>query len=131
MAGDVVKAGDLIAVYGLLRAGQSGFDQFGLAHAFRAAGPCVIAGALWDLGRYPALVDGDGRVLGEVFEVLDPGVMGDLDAFEDYWPGDPARSRYERRKVRLIEPDRDAWVYVWLKGLADARRIESGDWFKR
>lgn len=131
MAGGAVKAGDFIAVYGLLRAGQSGFDRFGLAHAFREAGPCVIKGELWDLGLYPALVEGEDRVLGELFEVLDPDVMADLDAFEDYWPGEPARSRYERRKVRLVEPDRDAFVYVWLLGLDDARRIESGDWFKR
>ena len=54
-----------------------------------------------------------------------------MDAFEDYWPEDPARSRYERRKVRLIEPDRDAWVYVWVLGVESARLIETGDWFKR
>ena len=128
---DAVKSGDLIAVYGLLRAGESGFAQFGVANAFTDAGPCVIEGELWDLGRYPALVPGEGRVIGELFEVLDPYVMPDLDAFEDYWPGDPARSRYGRRKVRLIEPDREAWVYVWLLGLDGARRIESGDWFRR
>ncbi|MGX6648153.1 gamma-glutamylcyclotransferase family protein [Maricaulaceae bacterium MS644] len=131
MAGGVVRAGDLIAVYGLLRAGQSGFAQFGLAHAFRDAGPCVLKGELWDLGRYPGLVDGEGRVLGELFEVMDPSVMARLDVFEDYWPGDPARSRYERRKVQLAEPDREAWVYVWILGLNDARRIESGDWLNR
>lgn len=131
MAGGDVKAGDLIAVYGLLRAGETGFEQFGLAHAFKDAGPCVLTGELWDLGRYPGLVEGEGRVLGELFEVLDPTVMTRLDAFEDYWPRDPARSRYERRKVQLIEPDRQAWVYVWLLGLDAARRIESGDWLNR
>ncbi len=131
MAGGDVKAGDLIAVYGLLRAGETGFAQFGLAHAFRDAGPCMLTGELWDLGRYPGLVDGEGRVLGELFEVIDPSVMTRLDAFEDYWPGDPARSRYERRKVQLIEPDRQAWVYVWLLDLGAARRIESGDWLNR
>ncbi|MFW6300840.1 MAG: gamma-glutamylcyclotransferase family protein [Oceanicaulis sp.] len=131
MAAGAVRAGDLIAVYGLLRAGEVGFEQFGLAHAFRDAGPCVLKGELFDLGRYPGLVQGEGRVIGELFEVLDPSVMARLDAWEDYWPDDPARSRYERRKLRLLKPQTEAWVYVWILGLDGARRIESGDWFRR
>lgn len=131
MADHEVKAGDLIAVYGLLRGGEVGFERFGLAHAFKDAGPCVIEGELWDLGRYPGFVEGAGRVAGELFQVVDPGVMAELDAWEDYWPDDPARSRYERRKISLVEPRREAWVYVWILGLDDARRIESGDWFDR
>ncbi|MFP4520257.1 MAG: gamma-glutamylcyclotransferase [Oceanicaulis sp.] len=132
MAAGAVRAGDLIAVYGLLRAGEMGFEQFGLAHAFRDAGPCVLKGELFDLGRYPGLVQGEGRVIGELFEVLDPSVMARLDAWEDYWPDDPARSRYERRQTALIEPaGRNAWVYVWALGLQGATRIESGDWLTR
>ncbi len=126
-----VRAGDAIAVYGLLRRGESGFERFGLAGAFEPLGPCVIPGQLYDLGAYPGLVIGEGEVIGELFEVRDPGVMPALDAFEDYWPGEPDRSRYERVEVSLIEPDRRAWVYVWRLSLNRARRIESGDWFQR
>jgi len=126
-----VRAGDAFAVYGLLRAGESGFAQFGLEHAFAPLGPCVLPGQLYDLGAYPGLVDAPGEVIGELFEVRDASVMPKVDAFEDYWPEDRARSRYERRKVRLIEPDRDAWVYIWILGVKDARLIESGDWFRR
>lgn len=126
-----VRAGDAFAVYGLLRAGESGFARFGLEQAFAPLGPCLLTGKLYDLGTYPGLVEGEGQVVGEIFEVRDPSVMPRVDAFEDYWPDDPARSRYERRKVRLIEPDRDAWVYVWVLGVEDARLIQSGDWFKR
>ena len=126
-----VRAGEAFAVYGLLRAGESGFAQFGLEHAFAPLGPCVLPGQLYDLGAYPGLVDAPGEVIGELFEVRDASVMPKVDAFEDYWPEDRARSRYERRKVRLIEPDRDAWVYVWVLGVEDARLIQSGDWFKR
>lgn len=126
-----VRAGDAIAVYGLLRAGESGFARFGLADAFRPLGPCVIPGALWDLGRFPGLVAGAGEVVGELFELVDAAVMPRLDAFEDYWPDDPDRSRYDRVQLQLIEPDRPAWVYIWRLGLETATRIESGDWFKR
>ena len=127
----MVRQGDAFAVYGLLRAGESGFAQFGLSDAFAPLGPCRLPGLLYDLGDYPGLVEGAGSVIGELFEVRDPSVVPQVDAFEDYWPGDMDRSRYARRRVRLIEPDREAWVYLWLKGLNDARLIESGDWFQR
>ncbi|MEO1039731.1 MAG: gamma-glutamylcyclotransferase family protein [Pseudomonadota bacterium] len=126
-----VREGELIAVYGLLRAGQSGFERFGLAHAFKPVGSCRIAGRLYDFGRYPALVAGAGEVRGEMFEVRDASVIAELDAYEDYWPNDPGRSRYERVRAQLIEPDRKAWVYLWIKALTGARFIESGDWFNR
>lgn len=126
-----VQTGDAVAVYGLLRSGESGFDRFGLAGAFKALGPCLIPGRLFDLGAYPGLVDGRGEVVGELFEVRDVGVMPALDAFEDYWPGDPQRSRYERVKLDLITPQRSAWVYRWTQSLDGARLIESGDWMQR
>lgn len=126
-----VRAGDAVAVYGLLRSGESGFERFGLAGAFAPLGPCVIPGRLYDLGAYPGLVMGEGEVVGELFEVRDAGVMPALDAFEDYWPDDPARSRYDRIEAPLIRPDRRAWVYVWRLDLDAARLIDSGDWFKR
>lgn len=126
-----LTAGDLIAVYGLLRAGESGFDRFGLAGAFAPRGPCRIPGQLFDLGAYPGLVKGPGSVVGELFEVLDASVGPTLDAFEDYWPDDPDKSRYDRVMVDLIEPQSSAWVYRWRLGLDQARRIESGDWFRR
>jgi gamma-glutamylcyclotransferase (GGCT)/AIG2-like uncharacterized protein YtfP len=127
---DVLR-GDLIAVYGLLRAGESGFAQFGLADAFKAAGPCIMPGDLYDLGAYPGLVLGKGRVLGELFEVVDVSVKGQLDAFEDYWPDDLEQSRYERVKLSLIDDPRSAWVYVWRRGVENARFIDSGDWLNR
>ena len=126
-----VEVGDAFAVYGLLRAGERGFARFGLANAFKPLGPCRIPGELWNLGAYPGLVTGRGEVVGELFELTDISVMPKLDAFEDYWPDDPDRSRYDRVQVQLIEPNRTAWVYVWRLGLDDATRIESGDWLKR
>ena len=126
-----VQAGDAFAVYGLLRAGQSGFAELGLADAFTPLGPCIIPGELYDLGAYPGLIEGARRVRGELFRVRDPLVISDLDKFEGFWPEDPARSRYQRRKLRLLEPDRDAWVYLWVLGVDNAHLIKSGDWFCR
>jgi len=126
-----VRPGDAFAVYGLLRAGESGFAQLGLAEAFTPLGPCHIPGRLYDLGAYPGLTPGPGQVVGELFEVFDASVITRLDAFEDYWPDDPGRTRYGRRKMQLIQPARTAWVYVWVLGLDQARLLPGGDWFKR
>lgn len=127
-----VRDGDLIAVYGLLRAGQSGFARFGLAGAFEARGPCLIPGLIYDLGGFPGLTGGPGHVRGELFAVRNALVMPRLDAFEDYWPGDSRRTRYERRRLKLAEPDGvEAWVYVWVRPLTGARPIPGGDWLNR
>lgn len=126
------RPGDRLAVYGLLRPGASAFDRFGLDRAFRDLGPCAIPGRLHDLGAYPGLVaaarTGGERVEGRLFEIVDASVMADLDAFEDYHPGAPERSRYARVRLRLIAPDVTAWVYVWRLATEGSPRIESGDW---
>lgn len=114
---DDVKPGDAIAVYGLLRKGAAAFARFGLDRAFTPLGPCRLRGRLYDLGDYPGLVEGGGEVVGELYEVRDVSVMPALDAFEDYHPGDRARSRYARVRVRLIAPERQAWTYLWRLGV--------------
>ena len=126
-----VRDGELIAVYGLLRAGESGFAQFGLANAFEGLGPCLIPGKLYDLGAYPGLIAGEGRVKGELFRIKDSSVMTKLDAFEDYWPDDLDRSRYERVPLTLVNDNRQAWVYIWRRSVSNARFIASGDWLNR
>jgi len=43
-----------------------------------------VAGRLLDLGRYPALVAGAGRVKGEVYRLDDPELLPVLDREEGY-----------------------------------------------
>lgn len=126
-----MNEGDLLAVYGLLRKGEVGFARFGLANAFEHVGPCVIPGKLLDLGDYPGIVAGEGRVIGELFCVKDMSVMPQLDAYEDYDASDENGSRYLRRQVTLIEPQATAWVYLWNLGVDGCRPIASGDWLTR
>lgn len=125
-----VHAGDAFAVYGLLRKGASGFARFGLERAFRPLGPCTIPGLIHDLGGYPGLVEGRGEVVGELFEVIDPSVIARLDAFEDYYPQAPDRSRYLRRQITLLTPARKAWVYVWNQPVEGAPLVAHGDWLE-
>lgn len=124
-----------LALYGSLRAGEAAFRRLNLAASLRLVGPCVIPGALYDLGAYPALVAEDGEVAGELYKVTDPAVVARLDDFEGFLPRAPARSRYQRTPVKLIRPKTIAWVYVYNLALDRdhldrTRRIVSGDWKK-
>lgn len=96
----------------------------------------AIRAALFDLGIYPAAVpaDDDSRVTGELYEVLDPGlVLPVLDEIEGYRVNQPERSLYRRARadVRLESGEvRQAWVYFYNAPLGRAPRIESGDYLE-
>jgi gamma-glutamylcyclotransferase (GGCT)/AIG2-like uncharacterized protein YtfP len=117
-----------VAVYGSLRTGCSLPNQPDLASRLRPLGRCVIGGLLYDLGDYPGLVPGDGRVVGELYEPRDAAVLELLDLYEQYDPLHPSRSEYVRRAVRLIEPPVDAWVYYFVGDTRGRSRVSCADW---
>ncbi|MBL4617206.1 MAG: gamma-glutamylcyclotransferase [Robiginitomaculum sp.] len=126
-----VKPGDLIAVYGLLRAGQSGFVKFDLNHAFKFISPCEIHGQMFDMGGFPGLYSGDERVIGDIYQVLDANVIAKLDEFEDFWPQTPEKCRYQRRRTVLAVPNNtEAWVYHCLLPNHRHKNVPDGDWVK-
>jgi gamma-glutamylcyclotransferase (GGCT)/AIG2-like uncharacterized protein YtfP len=92
------------------------------------AGRCILAGVLYDLGDYPGLLPGEGRVVGELYELADSAAIAELDLYEDYDELEPLRSEYIRRVVRLIHPAVDAWVYYFNGSTRDRARVTSGDW---
>jgi gamma-glutamylcyclotransferase (GGCT)/AIG2-like uncharacterized protein YtfP len=55
-----------------------------LARGATFVGEGTVAGRLLDLGRYPALVAGAGRVTGEVYRLDDPELLPVLDREEGY-----------------------------------------------
>jgi gamma-glutamylcyclotransferase (GGCT)/AIG2-like uncharacterized protein YtfP len=110
---------EFLAVYGTLMAGVEHDGKPAVEHALRAVGACRIPGVLHSAGDYPCLVEAAGEVSGELYEVVDPSVLDELDRYEG--------AEYERRRVRLIEPEVDAWVYVWT-GAPPGEPIDDGDW---
>ena len=101
-----------------------GFDaqrRLGVEAALRYEGACRIPGRLWDLGPYPGLTtEGRGAVAGEVFSVLDDDVLDALDVFEG--------PEYERRRIRLMEPAIEAWVYALRSEPHGRKSVASGCW---
>lgn len=122
---------DYVAVYGSLMKGLAGPDAPDVAESLTFIGPCKIAGSLVDLGDYPGLIRASGPgdvVVGELYQVLDRSVFGELDRFERYDSLDPAGSLYLRRLVRLLDPAVDAWVYVYNRDIENAAKVPKGDW---
>jgi gamma-glutamylcyclotransferase (GGCT)/AIG2-like uncharacterized protein YtfP len=127
--------GDLAFFYGTLMTGFDRRRRIGIDPKmhFRARG--WVQAALFDLGIYPAAVPADdGRVWGEVFELIDAdGVLAALDEIEGYRSSEPDNSLYIRTKVPVYLPDgstEQAWIYFYNAPLGKAPRIESGDYLE-
>jgi gamma-glutamylcyclotransferase (GGCT)/AIG2-like uncharacterized protein YtfP len=119
---------DYVAVYGSLRKGLHLSDHPEVQDELIDCGSCVIPGLLYDLGDYPGLRPGDGRVVGELYKLLDLSALRVLDEYERYDALHPDKSLYIRRAVRLVEPAIDAWTYIYNEKIDESRRILSGDW---
>ena len=109
-------------VYGTLRSGEG---AAGLLRGCRPAGTGTVAGTLYDLGEYPALVlDGRGVVEGEVWR-CPADALDRLDEYEGV-PG----GLYLR--VRVGVDGTECWTYVagprLRPRLTPERRIPSGRW---
>jgi gamma-glutamylcyclotransferase (GGCT)/AIG2-like uncharacterized protein YtfP len=115
-----------------------GFDRPGrtrLDDQLKSIGRGSIQGALFDVGLYPAAIPAnDGRVRGEVHEMMEPGVvLPALDEIEGYSVSEPVTSLYTREEVPVTLDDGrvlDAWVYFYNAPLGRAERIESGDYLQ-
>lgn len=99
------------------------------------AGRGSIGAALFDLGIYPAAVPAsDGRVWGELYEILQPSVvLAELDELEGFRADEPESSLYNRIKTRVTLENGstvDAWAYFYNAPLGRAPRIESGDYLE-
>ena len=106
-----------------------------IEHFLTYTGRGSIAGALFDLGIYPAAVPAaDGRVWGEVYEVADPGVvLQSLDEIEGFRASEPESSLYTRVQTPVTLDTGQtvlAWAYFYNAPLARAERIASGDYLE-
>lgn len=121
-----------IFFYGTLMGGfplrvRSGIDRW-----IRFIGQGEVAGALFDLGSYPGLIETDGRVRGETYAVIEPvSLLAAADAIEHFEPSDSATSEYVRSAVACRLDDGrvlDVWIYVYNRSVAAAERVPGGDY---
>lgn len=119
----------LLATYGTLMRSFGGCERLGIADRVSFVAACRFEGRLYDLGRFPGAVPGDGIVHGELFRLHDPAVWSVLDRYEGYDADRETESLFVRRQTDLLAPsNQTAWVY-WYNGDPTGHpRVPSGDW---
>lgn len=94
-------------------------------------GEGTVTGRLLDLGAYPGLVSGSGRVRGEVYRLSRPKLMlRRLDAYEGCRRRGLQPDEYRREMTRVrLDGGRTvrAWIYVYNR-VASGRRLAVSDY---
>ena len=93
----------------------------------------TIAGELFDVGYFPALRPGAGRVRGEVWEIPDSSVDATielLDGIESYREGDPFSMYLRRPATATLASGEETLVetYEWNRSTIGMERIPGGCW---
>lgn len=115
-------------VYGLL---MHGYRYHHWLRQGRYRGTGTAAGRLLTNGEFPAMVEGDGVVHGEVYHFDDIGrILESIDLIEGFDPRDPAGSLYCRveRTVHLADGEVVAWLYLYNRPVEAASSVPSGNW---
>lgn len=121
-------------VYGSLRPASPHPMARWLARRSRSLGRAWVAGKLYALPGYPALVDAgepDAHVWGELLALDRPrAVLAELDRYEQAGPAFP--NPEFRRVLRPVQADGAgevrAWVYLYARPVTRLRPVESGEW---
>jgi len=108
----------LVFVYGTLRHGECNHHLLSQAQWLGNHTTLPIY-SLYDLGAYPAVIEGHSAIIGEVY-LVDEETLAQLDLLEDH----PVTYRRE-----LIEtPFGQAWIYIYQDISQLDVIISSGDW---
>ena len=109
----------LVFVYGTLMSGEA---NSGYLQDSTFIGPATIEGYdMYDVGWYPAIIPGDGLVIGELYQVS-PNDIPAINGLE-------AEGYLYEKKCETV-PDAEgnktfAFVYVYLKDTSDLKKIQS------
>jgi gamma-glutamylcyclotransferase (GGCT)/AIG2-like uncharacterized protein YtfP len=119
---------EYLFVYGTLQPRLNHAEPRDLIADLESAGRASVPGDLYDLGSYPGLVPGLGRVQGELLIIEDHRTFTAIDAYEECGGERPLYRRERTVATRSDGTAVAAWVYVFLHLPAAAVRIASGDY---
>ena len=102
-----------VFVYGTLLKGMSNYDDY-LAYAKFVSKAEIDGFDMYDLGHFPGIVKGKGKVKGEIYEV-DDELLEDLDFLENNG------NLYIREKVNTEFGE--VYVYVYNKSIENMTQI--------
>jgi gamma-glutamylcyclotransferase (GGCT)/AIG2-like uncharacterized protein YtfP len=121
-----------IFVYGTLRSGDS---RHRALQGSTFVCPGFTKGVLYNLGSFPAAVfdqnvDEDRQIFGEIYEVNDSYILGQLDAIEGV-----SSSFYKRKTINVEGIDGEVHSCLSYEGgtclNGNKSEIVSGDWFHK
>jgi|WetSurMetagenome_2_1015567.scaffolds.fasta_scaffold80898_2 gamma-glutamylcyclotransferase (GGCT)/AIG2-like uncharacterized protein YtfP len=130
-----------ILFYGSLRQGEEAFRRLGLGRALTFLGPANFRGRMHDLGDFPGVVltPAEGLIRAELWRIVRPLVLAELDAYELFRPHqpepyDPATgcgSLFVRDVVLVRSVQAFVYAYNGEKGRPPAPVIRAGHWLRR
>lgn len=125
-----------VFVYGTLRKGEGNHRI--IQPYIDSMLPAALSDAnLYDLGAFPAVSDGDGYVIGELYGLKNYGRDNYAEGIQELdWLEGVGSGLYKRELRTVIDNRGGVWrAWVYLAGqtirLAEKKRIASGDWLKR
>ena len=98
--------------------------------------PGRIRGQLWDLGPFPAAIEGEGVIKGMIIRANVPeGFLHVMDRYEGFYGEGNPYNYYERKRTVAISEDGEkieCWVYFFADKdtfeSAEKQLLENGDW---
>jgi gamma-glutamylcyclotransferase (GGCT)/AIG2-like uncharacterized protein YtfP len=125
-------APQFLFVYGLL---MRGLELHALLSGTEFVGEATTNGTLVSFGEYPGLIDGEGTVRGELYDIANSGpVLATIDEAEEFDPGNVEGSLYRRvaRDVRCTKIGSvRAWVYLYNRLADSSQPLTEGSWRDR
>ena len=126
---------EYLFVYGTLLPGKAPDHLREIVSRLKSVGRGSMRGRLYDLGRFPGVVDEAGsesRVVGHVFELPDDeGILARLDEYEGYSVRDEQGSLFVRVRATVLlaaGSEMSCWVYLYNREPGDAALIPGGEW---
>lgn len=113
-----------VVVYGTLMEGESNHSVMQRASGELIGSTAINGFNMYHLGGFPGVLEGDGTIQVEVYEVQD---MAPLDRLEGYYKDMPERGLYDRMEVETEFGK--AWIYTYNGN--PTSKIESGNWRER
>lgn len=124
---------DYLFAYGTLIPGCEPAHMSAICSRLEWIGEGSVRGVLYDLGRYPGVVEGEGKVRGVVVRIPHD-VWPEMDAYEGCPRPGGGEGLFRRIMTRATLDDGrqfDCWLYVYARDVAGRHAVSSGDWRRR
>lgn len=128
-------------VYGTLRKGNPAYDKY-IKDYLLSQYPAYAKGLLYQMKdrQFPALLNGDRMIIGEVFELVDDFDFTALDKYEEYYGLNNCNNLYHRKLIDIYDLNYQviskAYIYFYNDQRENALKqldyiIESNDYLNQ